>query len=77
MFLEMGLDGPALKRFPPSAYVCDPGKSRPSARPFLFFFPRPRKKLFRRGVEGMSAMHALLTGQYHHLADFFPQSCML
>lgn len=45
----MGLDGPALKRFPPSAYVCDPGKSRPSAGPFLFFLLRRRKKLFQRG----------------------------
>lgn len=49
VFLEMGLDGPALKRFPPSAYVCDPGKSRPSAGPFLFFLLRRRKKLFQRG----------------------------
>lgn len=49
MFLEMGLDGPALKRFPPSAYVCDPGKSRPSAGPFLFYLLRRRKKLFQRG----------------------------
>lgn len=68
MFLEMGLDGPALKRFPhpPHMYATLENPDRP--RDHFCSSSHDEGRNFSK--EGVSCLHALLSVQCHHLAGF-------